>query len=163
MTTSPTPIDRIKGEPPVLNDQAPNKHDIVHECGSGPSLQVTHRAGGRQARVSNDVQGGAGWAVPAPVRRDRGKSGLHRAGCWPTASRGDPQDIATENRPPPLPCQRDGKGETAAGRRPGRGAPEVAELDLNPVRALAEGVAVVDARVRVQEASPPPPLAARHR
>jgi acetyl coenzyme A synthetase (ADP forming)-like protein len=41
--------------------------------------------------------------------------------------------------------------------------PEVAELDLNPVRALPEGVAVVDARIRVQEASPPPPLAARHR
>jgi acyl-CoA synthetase (NDP forming) len=40
--------------------------------------------------------------------------------------------------------------------------PEVAELDLNPVRALVDGVAVVDARLRVQEASPPPPLAARH-
>jgi hypothetical protein len=39
----------------------------------------------------------------------------------------------------------------------------VAELDLNPVRALVEGVAVVDARIRVQEAIPPPPLAARHR
>jgi hypothetical protein len=23
------------GEPPVLNDQAPTKHDIVHECGLG--------------------------------------------------------------------------------------------------------------------------------
>jgi acetate---CoA ligase (ADP-forming) len=41
--------------------------------------------------------------------------------------------------------------------------PQVAELDLNPVRALVEGVAVVDARIRVQEAIPPPPLAARHR
>jgi acetate---CoA ligase (ADP-forming) len=41
--------------------------------------------------------------------------------------------------------------------------PQVAELDLNPVRALTEGVVVVDARVRVQAPSPPPPLAARRR
>ena len=33
-------------------------------------------------------------------RPGRGRSGLHRAGCWLTASRGDPQDSATENRPP---------------------------------------------------------------
>jgi acetate---CoA ligase (ADP-forming) len=41
--------------------------------------------------------------------------------------------------------------------------PEVAELDLNPVRALADGVMVVDARVRVEAVSPPLPLAARRR
>jgi acetyl coenzyme A synthetase (ADP forming)-like protein len=41
--------------------------------------------------------------------------------------------------------------------------PQVAELDLNPVRALADGVVVVDARVRVEAASPPPPLSARRR
>ena len=37
-----------------------------------------------------------------PLRRGpcRGRSGLHRAGCWLTASRGDPQDSATESRPP---------------------------------------------------------------
>ena len=34
------------------------------------------------------------------ARRRRGKSGLHRAGCWLTASRGDPQESATESRPP---------------------------------------------------------------
>jgi hypothetical protein len=33
----------------------------------------------------------------APVR---GTSGLHRARCWVTPSRGDPQESATENRPP---------------------------------------------------------------
>ena len=38
---------------------------------------------------------------PRSRSRDRGKSGLHRAGCWPTASRGDPQDSATESKPPP--------------------------------------------------------------
>ena len=41
--------------------------------------------------------------------------------------------------------------------------PEIAELDLNPVRALADGVMVVDARVRVEEVSHPIPLAARRR
>jgi acetate---CoA ligase (ADP-forming) len=43
------------------------------------------------------------------------------------------------------------------------GHPEVAELDLNPVRALTQGVVVVDARVRVEAANPPPPLSARRR
>jgi acyl-CoA synthetase (NDP forming) len=41
--------------------------------------------------------------------------------------------------------------------------PTIAELDLNPVRALADGVMVVDARVRVEAVSPPLPLAARRR
>jgi len=41
--------------------------------------------------------------------------------------------------------------------------PQVAELDLEPVRALACGVVVVDARVRVETASPRPPLASRRR
>jgi hypothetical protein len=35
VTTAPPPIDPSKGEPPVLNDQAPNEHDIVHEAGLG--------------------------------------------------------------------------------------------------------------------------------
>jgi acyl-CoA synthetase (NDP forming) len=41
--------------------------------------------------------------------------------------------------------------------------PEIAELDCNPVKVLPDGVVVVDARVRVEAASPPPPLAARRR
>jgi acyl-CoA synthetase (NDP forming) len=41
--------------------------------------------------------------------------------------------------------------------------PEVAELDCNPVKVLPDGVAVVDARVRVEPATPPLPLAARRR
>jgi hypothetical protein len=48
----------------------------------------------------NGLAGGVGWAAAVPVRRDRGKSGLHRAGCWLIASRGDPQESATESRPP---------------------------------------------------------------
>src|SRR4029077_12134877 len=43
----------------------------------------------------------AGQVVAAgPSGARRGKSGLRRAGCWLTASRGDSKDSATENRPP---------------------------------------------------------------
>jgi acyl-CoA synthetase (NDP forming) len=41
--------------------------------------------------------------------------------------------------------------------------PTIAELDCNPVRVLPDGVVVVDARVRVEAATPPLPLAARRR
>jgi acyl-CoA synthetase (NDP forming) len=41
--------------------------------------------------------------------------------------------------------------------------PQVAELDCNPVMVLPRGAVVVDARVRVEEATPQPPLAARRR
>ncbi|HZA83956.1 MAG TPA: acetate--CoA ligase family protein, partial [Actinomycetes bacterium] len=41
--------------------------------------------------------------------------------------------------------------------------PEIAELDCNPVKVLPDGVVVVDARVRIEAASPPPPLAACRR
>jgi acetyl coenzyme A synthetase (ADP forming)-like protein len=41
--------------------------------------------------------------------------------------------------------------------------PEIAELDCNPVKVLPDGVVVVDARVRVEAATPAPPLAARRR
>jgi acetate---CoA ligase (ADP-forming) len=41
--------------------------------------------------------------------------------------------------------------------------PGIAELDCNPVKVLPDGAVVVDARVRVEAASPPPPLAARRR
>jgi acetyl coenzyme A synthetase (ADP forming)-like protein len=41
--------------------------------------------------------------------------------------------------------------------------PEIAELDCNPVKVLPQGAVVVDARVRIEAVSPPPPLAARRR
>ncbi len=68
-----------------------------------------------------------GYLYPALRRRGRGdrrclgrfaergtggKSELHRAGCWPTASRGDSQESATENKPPPGASAKGGKGET---------------------------------------------------
>jgi acetate---CoA ligase (ADP-forming) len=39
--------------------------------------------------------------------------------------------------------------------------PSIAEMDCNPVVVVTSGAVVVDARVRVQEASPQRPLAAR--
>src|SRR3954467_223620 len=50
---------------------------------------------------------------PAPAKSAGGKSGLHRAGCWLTASRGDSRDSATEKRPP----AKAGKGETVREER----------------------------------------------
>jgi acyl-CoA synthetase (NDP forming) len=41
--------------------------------------------------------------------------------------------------------------------------PEIAELDCNPVKVLPDGVVVVDARIRVEAASLPLPLAGRRR
>ena len=41
--------------------------------------------------------------------------------------------------------------------------PEIAELDCNPVKALPDRVVVVDARIRVEAASLPLPLAGRRR
>jgi acyl-CoA synthetase (NDP forming) len=41
--------------------------------------------------------------------------------------------------------------------------PAIAELDCNPVKVRPDGVVVVDARVRVEAATPPLPLAARRR
>ena len=38
---------------------------------------------------------------------------------------------------------------------------EVVEADLNPVVALPDGCVIVDARVRIEAAAPPPPLSAR--
>ena len=54
-----------------------------------------------------------GGRVPGCEAPVRGTSGLHRARCWVTPSRGDPQDSATESRPPMAPVRRcTGKGET---------------------------------------------------
>ena len=41
--------------------------------------------------------------------------------------------------------------------------PEIVELDCSPVKVLPDGVVVVDARIRVEVAGPPPPLAACRR
>src|SRR5262245_7487133 len=85
------------------------------------------RVGGvRGARgvVEGRGRSGPGERWPLQERAAGGKSELHRAGCWLTASRGDPQDSATENRPPPpatagVRVKRCGKSAPRPGR-PGR-------------------------------------------
>ena len=75
-------------------------------CGNGDEWCPAMRDNGRDGES-------AGWSRRGrfPALR-RGRSGLHRAGCWLTASRGDPQESATENRPPMASGPGTGKGET---------------------------------------------------
>ena len=97
--------------------------------GAGPNLA--------QWSVTVSRPGGRG-----PGRKTapgRGRSGLRRAGCWLTASRGDPQDSATENRPPMARSRNGagtGKGETVPQERTsGRGDPAGS---VNPTRSKAK-------------------------
>ena len=77
----------------------------------------------------------------------RGRSGLHRAGCWLTASRGDPQDSATERKPPMAGLRvRTGKGETVRQERTSDGGDPVGSV--NPTRSKAK---------RGKRAARPPP------
>jgi len=41
------------------------------------------------------------------------------------------------------------------------GNPEIAEMDLNPVKVLERGAVVVDARIRLEQPSPPAGLGVR--
>jgi hypothetical protein len=77
----------------------------------------------------------------------RGRSGLHRAGCWLTASRGDPQDSATERKPPMAGLRvRTGKGETVRQERTSDGGDPAGSV--NPTRSKAK---------RGKRAARPPP------
>ena len=86
--------------PPDIDDTLPMRCPVTFTCPGVAQWQVTvSRPGGRGTGRS---------AGPC-----RGRSGLHRAGCWLTASRGDPQDSATESKPPMAGLRaRTGKGET---------------------------------------------------
>ena len=69
----------------------------------------------RRLGLLDEWVGRAAAVRPRTARVEgRGRSGLHRAGWWPTATRGNPRDSATENRPPLLraTARRSGKGET---------------------------------------------------
>ena len=57
-------------------------------------------AGGPVGGRVGDADESAGRPRRRPSGRRRGKSGLRRAGWLSTATRGDPRDSATENRPP---------------------------------------------------------------
>src|SRR5687767_7470719 len=62
------------------------------------------------------------WSGRPPVASATGgKSELHRAGCWLTASRGDLQESATESTPPI--SRRESDGDEARSNRCGKSAP----------------------------------------
>ena len=63
-----------------------------------------HRRSAGGGTIGGDGES-AGWPRHGPHAGPcRGRSGLRRAGCWLTASRGDPQDSATERKPPMAGC-----------------------------------------------------------
>ena len=69
---------------------------------SAACVDEVHRVVAWQARRTSR----SGGRVGALRAHRRGTSGLHRAGWLLTATRGDPRDSATENRPPPRPRPR---------------------------------------------------------
>ena len=79
-------VGRIRRPPPARN---PGPGRRPHEARHRPPRHNHPRGVGRVAATH------AGR--PAS---DRGKSGLHRAGCWVTPRRGDPTESATESKPP---------------------------------------------------------------
>ena len=74
---------------------------------SRPSQIRAWKAPGTMVHTADEP---AGRPRGGPSDPRRGTSGLHRAGWWLTATRGDPRDSATENRPPGTSAP--GKGET---------------------------------------------------
>ena len=70
---------------------------------------------GPRAICYNDFRSEPSGRTPAHSNRAGGKSGLHRAGCWLTTSRGDSRESATEKRPPAF--------GPARGKRCGKSAP----------------------------------------
>ncbi len=112
--------------------------------------QARDRARGASAdpagRVGDTLESFAERAGRSPRRRTSrgGKSGLHRAACWLTASGGNPRESATENdtaelagvtprvarvkrcgKSAPPSWRHGGTGKTPRGARPNRGAFEV--------------------------------------
>src|SRR3984885_15008094 len=84
-----------------------------------------------ESQVTVSRPGGRGTGRPAGSCR--GRSGLHRAGCWLTASRGDPQDSATERKPPRAGLRaRTGKGEKVRQERTSDGGDTAGSV--NPSR-----------------------------
>ena len=99
----------------------PHRFSALEVIGRNPGLQQTQLAAAlaltRPATTAPFRP--VPWSIRQTSRADgrvepsgasRGTSGLHRAGWWLTATRGDPRDSATENRPPGASAP--GKGET---------------------------------------------------
>ena len=86
-------IARVTGRRAALGAHVSVRLDVADvragEVAFSHELSRPYTGGGRVGRT-----------VASVGNHRRGRSGLRRAGWWPTATRGDPRDSATENRPP---------------------------------------------------------------
>jgi transposase len=86
------PVQAFEGGPPEPAGRP------LEPAGNGrPRWMTAHREAARHPWTES-----AGRSRRRGRPRRRGTSGLHRAGWSLTATRGDPRDSATENRPPVL-------------------------------------------------------------
>ena len=98
-------LARVSGERAALGDEILARLEAP-TCGPASSSSCgpdgRPAAGGREpaSRTPTLARGRVGRTVASVGNHRRGRSGLRRAGWWPTATRGDPRDSATENRPP---------------------------------------------------------------
>ncbi len=83
---TPRPLLRRPGKQPP--DTGPG-HPAEPRRRASPVAWSTRQTSRADGRVESPSRGAS-----------RGTSGLHRAGWWLTATRGDPRDSATESRPP---------------------------------------------------------------
>ena len=100
-------------------ETCPSCHRIIYwedlmKDDKGDAAPLVQPRGRLKRGIVRSLLARAGQVVAAgPSGARRGKSGLRRAGCWLTASRGDSKDSATENRPPvregPVRVKRRGK------------------------------------------------------
>ena len=119
-------VEAIHGVWGAVSGGRPGAERVWMEAPPGTTPSAVCRR--RRAVLSPSRRSRPGVRVGLQGRGRRGKSGHHRAGCRPTAGRGDPQDSATENRPPnaadvePSPERAPGAG-VARVKRCGKSAP----------------------------------------
>src|SRR5690606_10200629 len=98
---------------------------------------------------------------PVPDEGTGGKSELHRAGCWLTASRGDSKESATESKPPGtsrVRVKRCGKSAPLPRRRGRHGKPHPKQDQIGaawPARWLRVGRSSPSAMAGLEEWPPP--------
>ena len=121
---------------------------VVHDPSFGPVIACG--AGGDRGRAAQG-RGGAHHPADRPGRAPRWSARWRPSRCW------------TASAAPPRPTWPRWRTLLLRVSALVEAHPEIAELDCNPVKVLPDGAVVVDARVRVEAASPLLPLAARRR
>jgi hypothetical protein len=111
----------------------------VDEVPPGPGREISDAE--REGVSSTDMDATSALRVDESIGRRRGRRQAHQI-----TQGGARQSPAKLPRHPPSATD-----------------PEIAELDCNPIKVLPDRVVVVDARIRVEAASLPLPLAGRRR